>query len=270
MTCPQARDYLFAFLDNELDAPLSIEFQRHLERCPDCAREAEIERTVGKHLVETMGTQPVPALDESLGGVLRDRQSGRSSQSPPLGRRRVRWRPALAVAAAVVVTVGTAWWIGLTQRASTDSRGRFAELAVADFVHFLEAGRPLQITSADPREVARWLRGQTGLELTLPVPTGPRSRLLGGRKCKIAGRPAAFAVYELNGVPASVVVVGTDPEALAGMERIGTGDRAHWVDRCDGHTVVACLRDGLVYGAVSSLGREELFGLITGVVYESD
>ena len=50
MNCGEAREYLFAFLDSELDASLSIELQRHLERCPDCAREAEIERTIRRHL----------------------------------------------------------------------------------------------------------------------------------------------------------------------------------------------------------------------------
>ena len=54
MTCRETREHLFAFLDNELDAPLSIELQRHLERCPECAREAEIERTVGKKLADRL------------------------------------------------------------------------------------------------------------------------------------------------------------------------------------------------------------------------
>ena len=46
MTCREIRDYLFAFLDNELEASLSVELQRHLERCPQCAHDAETERTV--------------------------------------------------------------------------------------------------------------------------------------------------------------------------------------------------------------------------------
>ncbi len=54
MICAEAREYLFAFLDNELDAALSMQVQRHLERCPECAREAEIERTIGKQLTTTL------------------------------------------------------------------------------------------------------------------------------------------------------------------------------------------------------------------------
>ena len=44
MNCTEIREYLFAFLDNELDAHLSIELQHHLDHCPACAQQAEIER----------------------------------------------------------------------------------------------------------------------------------------------------------------------------------------------------------------------------------
>jgi len=39
MNCRELREYLFAFLDNELDAASSIEVQEHLEHCPLCARD---------------------------------------------------------------------------------------------------------------------------------------------------------------------------------------------------------------------------------------
>ena len=42
MRCGEIREYIFAFLDNELDAPLSIEFQHHIDHCAVCAREVEI------------------------------------------------------------------------------------------------------------------------------------------------------------------------------------------------------------------------------------
>lgn len=44
MKCRQIRECLFVFLDSELDAAASIRFQRHIEHCPGCAREVEIER----------------------------------------------------------------------------------------------------------------------------------------------------------------------------------------------------------------------------------
>lgn len=50
MICSEVREYLFAFLDNELPAEFSIELQGHLERCPRCAHDAETERAVGHHL----------------------------------------------------------------------------------------------------------------------------------------------------------------------------------------------------------------------------
>ena len=65
MTCRQTREFLFAFLDNELDAPRSIDLQLHLDGCPDCAREAEIERATKTHLAGSLEQtdRPVPAFD---------------------------------------------------------------------------------------------------------------------------------------------------------------------------------------------------------------
>lgn len=56
MICNETREYLFAFLDNELDAHLSIEVQRHLDHCPDCAQQADIEREIAEALDCPLGT----------------------------------------------------------------------------------------------------------------------------------------------------------------------------------------------------------------------
>ncbi len=64
MICSEVREYLFAFLDNELDAQLSIALQLHLEHCPICAREVEIERTIREQLVCVLEAQcPEKQLD---------------------------------------------------------------------------------------------------------------------------------------------------------------------------------------------------------------
>ena len=64
MNCRELREYLFAFLDSELDAALSIEVQRHLEQCPECAREAEIERAIRRQLSNALHERD----DEATGG----------------------------------------------------------------------------------------------------------------------------------------------------------------------------------------------------------
>ena len=125
-----------------------------------------------------------------------------------------------------------------------------------------------------------WLQEQTELDVVLPKLQNTNCKLIGGRKCKIDGRSAAFAAYEMNGVPTSLVVVVDAIEQLDGMVRMEHSGSTHWVDRLNEHTVVACRRGALVYAAVSPLPERELLCLMTagearstggsGAVHESD
>ncbi|MEK7757590.1 MAG: zf-HC2 domain-containing protein, partial [Planctomycetota bacterium] len=59
MRCDEVHEYLFAYLDNELDVPVSMELQRHVETCHECAREVEIEWAIKGKLSEVLSREPV-------------------------------------------------------------------------------------------------------------------------------------------------------------------------------------------------------------------
>ncbi len=255
MTCGEVRELLFAFLDDELDAALSIGIQRHLEHCPDCAREAETERTIEKRLAAAM--ERAAATAPSTHGLLR------AVLTKPAGgavRRRLRiraWLP-FGVGVAVLVLLGMLVKDSLGPPTEAVHPGDLVELLVADFDHFLVEGRPIQIASADRLEVSEWLHGKTGISVALPATKGSRCKLIGGRKCTLDGQPAAFASYEMDANPACLVVLAGDANSLAQMERVSQGGRTFWVDRCKAHSVVACLRNDLIYAAVSRTEKDKL------------
>ncbi len=84
MSCTEIREYLFAFLDNELDVHLSIEVKRHLDHCPDCAQRAEIEREIAEALDCPLGTG-MPRIGlarrERLANCAKSRRLSRETQS---------------------------------------------------------------------------------------------------------------------------------------------------------------------------------------------
>ncbi len=266
MTCSETREYAFAFLDSELDAPLSIELQRHLEHCPGCAREVEIERVIRKRLsaqLDGCNSEAQPD-EETLRAAVMAVASHR--QRPSVGRIR-RWALAAAGIAAGLLVGLTAWfWSDFGDSAAS----RFCELVIADFQHLQEDGFPVQLASADSREVAAWLHAQTGLAVAMPPAQPTVYHLTGARKCKIADRPAAFAMYLMGDTPVSFVVTSAEEHDLARMERSDRGGQAHWVERHNGYTVVACIRENLLYAAVSTLGEEKLLSLMADVTHESD
>jgi len=263
MTCSEIREYLFAFLDSELDAPLSIEVQRHIERCHDCAREAETERAIRQHLARALqadGAEGMPD-DAALEQAVR-RATGRVRWMASWSRR-ARLTTGIAAALVLVPLIGLAWrsgWVG-------HSDAPLATLLVTDFEHFVNNGQPVQIASDDAQAVSGWLRSQTQLPVTLASAAGGHCKLIGGRKCEIGGRPAAFAVYEMNGKPASLVVVPSAVANFKGMRSTEHEGSAYWVDRCKGHAVVACQQGDLVYACVSTLAEEELLHLMSETVH---
>ena len=263
MNCRELREYLFAFLDSEVDSALSIDVQRHLEQCPECAREAEIERTIRRQLAnalhESNGEQ-THASDPPLDEVFARAASG---DKPRLKSAPLRWRWVSALSAAAVI--GFVAVVGFLRGDGEPAHhsNQFVDLLIADFEHFQAKGQPLQIVSSDPTEVSNWVTEQTAFNITLPALGEAHGRLLGARKCTIDGKPAALAAYDFHGALASLVVMpGTYPD-IDSMERIEQDGHTHWVDRCKGHTVLACKRGALVYAAVSTLPEDRLLALMT-------
>lgn len=259
MTCDEAREYLFAFLDSELDAALSIEVQRHIERCGACAREAEIEREIRRGLERVLVVDAGEKQVRQTADVFEvfSRRERRGGRPLPWGRR-LRLGAILSAAAVIVLAVLVRQRFG----ANDGGAATFADWLVEDFQHFHEEGGEVQFASGDPRVVSAWLRAQTALPVE--VPASGEFRLLGGRKCKREGAAVAFAAYTEGGAAASVVALPMDDAELSSMRWIEEDGHAHWVDRCKGHTIVACRRGELVYAAVSTLPEGRLLSLMDG------
>ncbi len=256
MRCGEVREYLFAFLDSELEAPHSMELQGHLERCPHCAREAEIERAVRHRLEKSIEAEcgDLPFEPERLAGLL-------ARPGAPARASARRWLlPAFGVAAAIAVAAA-GLWIALRPRDGEP----FAEMLASESESFLESRGPLHIGSSDRGAVMEWLRGKTYLHLTLPEPSDASWTLIGGRKCSLAGRPAAFALYELDGVTASLVVLSGEGQEVSAMQPAQHGGRSFCVSRCGERNVVALQHEGLVYSTVSSLPPAQLFDLLGSI-----
>ncbi|MCK6484820.1 MAG: zf-HC2 domain-containing protein [Phycisphaerae bacterium] len=257
MNCGEAREVLYAFLDSELESALSIEVQRHLESCAQCGREAETEREIRKRLAGALErVQPgSTVVEDDLRDVL-----VRAEQL--IRRPHRRWRPGVAAAAAFLL-LAVSILSQFPRTAPAPDGQHLVETVVADFEHFLEAGRPIQIASADRNEVSRWLREQTGVAVSLPVASGEHCRLIGARKCKLNGRPAAFALYEMNATPACLVAMADASERLDPMRPLARVGRVFWIDRCKEHTVVAYRSGSLLYAAVSRADADELIHLMS-------
>ena len=89
----------------------------------------------------------------------------------------------------------------------------------------------MQLASSDPKAVAGWLLENTGIDVDMPPADSPGRHLIGARRCSIGGKPAAFAMFRLRGVPASVVATPAGGIDLSRMMRVEHAGRAHGGER---------------------------------------
>jgi len=259
MTCSEARQYIFAFLDNEIDSALSLEVQQHIEHCPVCARECEIENVVRRQLAAKLQrAEAVPELDESALLRLLRSEPGAPVLTPRTTRRYGKLGTAGAIAA--VLVLAASFFVANSARKTQGIS--LADVLVDDFDRFVREAKPLQIVSGDAKEISDWLRDRTALAVSVPPVDPGTGSLMGGRKCKINGKPAAFVVYRIGDEMASVVALRESDEALVHMKRVDRDGHTHWIDHCRGHTVLACRRGELIYAVVSRLPEESLSRLM--------
>src|SRR4051794_1584914 len=107
MDCPTCEAMVDAYLDGELTATESADFERALEACPDCRMRLDSARAVGG-LLRELPAEPAPDLLRAR--IERELRSiaGRSAGARP--GERLRWG---AMAASLIVALGIGWWGGM-------------------------------------------------------------------------------------------------------------------------------------------------------------
>ncbi|MBW8000448.1 MAG: twin-arginine translocation signal domain-containing protein [Planctomycetes bacterium] len=266
MICSETSEYLFAFLDNELDASLSMDFQHHIDHCAVCAREIEIERAIHGQLacaLKTLGSE-IPFNKHAIKQILRQ------SKASIFHYRLTSRRTFLAACAAVIVTVGITSYFTIQYLNVINEHSRFINLVVSDFKQFLREGQPIHFASSNANAVSDWLMRQTDIEVILPSVKGTYCKLIGARKCEIQGEPAAFVVYEMKGTPISLLAVTGRSDALKQLDQIEHNGRIHWVDSLKDISVVAYRQNNLVYTMVSKLNKHELIHFLSGASNENN
>ena len=244
MSCDLAQARLHAYLDGELDAAGSADFNQHLRNCPVCAGALEEEEALRQGLQQSRLYSRAPAslrlrIKEVLPGP-------RVQKSAGLGLLSWRW---LAVAAALLL----ATFVGWRQLSIGNQRtyGAAAVVAVVDaHLRSLQPGHLVDVQSSDQHTVKPWFDGK--LDFAPPVRdfSSADFPLLGGRLDVIGGRTVAALVYGRRKHFISVFV----EEAGSDTSWKGSGEAQgyHWT---------AWNKDGFAFCAVSDVSPTDLDGL---------
>ena len=187
MGCDRSTSVLHAYVDDELDAAGSAEFERHLERCPECAEALQGLRALRSLFEDPELYQRGP---ESLRKrVLSEMGPVRNSAMP--GSTAWRW---LAVAAGVVLLAAIGWQ-AVSTRHGADGSSLLAAEVIDAHLRSLQPGHLTDVLSSDQHTVKPWFDGKVDFAPPVRDFSEQGFPLQGGRLDAIHGRTVAALVY---------------------------------------------------------------------------
>jgi len=189
MSCEDARMFLDAYVDGELDLVRSVEIEKHVEGCKACARVIENQNalrsamrsgTLYYHAPASLG----PRVDRAL------QRAGRSEARPG----RFGWQ-LIALAASLLLAV---YFVARLSPGTLHdaSSNLVAQEALDSHLRSLMPGHLTDVQSTDQHTVKPWFNGR--LDYSPPVSDFAQQGfpLTGGRIDSLNGRSVAVLVYQ--------------------------------------------------------------------------
>jgi mycothiol system anti-sigma-R factor len=187
--CDYARTALHGYLDGELDAARSAEFEHHLETCRECAKTLETEESLRSGLQRSVLYEQAPL---SLRKKIRAEMD--RATATPVAQRIPAWRW-VAVAASIAVVAAISWYVWPRPGITAASAPFTAAEMIDAHIRSLQPGHLTDIASTDQHTVKPWFTGK--LDFAPPVKDFKDEGfpLIGGRLDALGGRNVAVLVY---------------------------------------------------------------------------
>jgi anti-sigma factor RsiW len=245
MNCHEAQSILHSYLDGELQAPATLQYEEHLRECQACSRMLAEQKVLQTGMKSDVLYYKAPeSLRERLRMSLRQQSGAR--------RRRFPWHW-VAAAACLFLCVGVGFLLAQWVVAPSQYE-RLAQEVVSSHIRSLqvEKSRLVDVRSSDRHEVKPWFTDK--LDFSPPVPELEKQgfALVGGRMDYVDGRPVAAVVYKRRQHFISVFLW---PDPANNDMRLRRETR-------QGFQLVWWSRGGMAYWVVSDLNPGELDELI--------
>jgi len=256
MDCQKFQEYLYPFLDREIDETLKLEMEKHIQKCPMCSLEVEKERKFS-HVLKTH------LIKEKAPFALREAVAEQLEKS----KRKFSWRyifvRQLAPSFALLVLVIAVFF---NLRPHGDKPSPIFSEAVENHLEYLRGIYPLEFQTSDIKEALAWFRGKTDFAIMAPHINLDKVHLVGGRLAHLNDKKSAYFLLEKDGYKISAFytdlhdVSAPKSSVKSGIKPLGM----RLVKTEKGYHTIFCFHpeDGTACILVSDMPLEELEKLI--------
>jgi anti-sigma factor RsiW len=189
VNCQHARILIHGYVDGELDLVRSLELERHMRNCRDCAQEYAAQLALRAAISAGSLAYAAPAqLQQRVRSSLRHAGRSRTALHMPA------WRWAGLAAALLIVAIAAGTLAYTFRTPSADDR--VAQEVLDSHVRSLMANHLTDVASSDQHTVKPWFDGKLDFSPAVVDLKGQGFPLIGGRLDYLDSRPVAALVYQ--------------------------------------------------------------------------
>ncbi|MFQ5965637.1 MAG: mycothiol system anti-sigma-R factor [Candidatus Scalinduaceae bacterium] len=278
MTCKEAINQLYEFLDNELDDYNCSKIKKHLDICQKCCEKFEFEQTLKKIVRDRTRIHRVPQyVRENILKQLSETHEERTRVKPSilkLGKQNIRdifgfftLRPIYintAVLILLIISGLTAYYVYFKPVDSSPIIKGAAEC----HDRFIKGKMLLDLVSSDRNEIRRYLNAskQVNVDMAIPVFKGIKIKHLGCKNCYLAGRKSAHIEMERRHNKISLEVIDSSGMNINSLKRQIINGRQYYFGRHKGYNVVLWRYGKKMYSLTSTMPRKELVHVANGAI----
>ena len=218
MNCDDAKGFLDAYLDGELELSQQLELEQHLSGCPEC-------QAVLKESREFRAFFTAAAPNFKAPPKLRDKVLAITREEPapakPKARQFPLWRrPWLYAAALLAIGLPIAWMVFYENR-----EHRFARQAVSDYQRALFVEHLCDVVSPDPKVVSSYLSAKLNFSPPVVDLASAGYQMRGGRIDIVQNRQVATLVYRCNKDVINLFMWPATRDRFSGSDQVISGLR---------------------------------------------
>lgn len=243
-TCTDKQLALHAFVDGELDAIGSADFEAHVRTCAACAEELERALAIRATLQERVERAEAPAALRAGIEALVPRGTETNRSIRPAAPRRFSWGSFATGGGLGALAAGLALFLVIPELSAP---GLPDEL-IASHVRSLQAAHLVDVATSNRHVVKPWFNGKIDFAPPVPDLAAQGFPLVGGRLDVIGGQSVAALIYKRNLHSINLFVRPASRLSLLSERTF----------RRDSYSLARWVSNGLEYWAVSDVDPADL------------